>query len=95
MLEITEGMVMADLTRSKRVIQSLADSGIMVSIDDFGTGFSSLSHLSELAVGEVKLDRTFTSRLQLGEAGTTRREPRPFGHRPRSRARIARRRRGH
>ncbi len=69
-LEITERMVMADLTRSKRVIQSLADSGIMVSIDDFGTGFSSLSHLSDLAVGEVKLDRTFTSRLQLGEADT-------------------------
>ena len=69
-LEITEAMVMADLTRSKRVIQSLADSGIMVSIDDFGTGFSSLSHLSDLAVGEVKLDRAFTSRLQLGDADT-------------------------
>jgi len=67
-LEITEGMVMADLTRSKRVIESLADSGILVSIDDFGTGFSSISHLSDLAIGEVKLDRTFTSRLQLGEA---------------------------
>ena len=67
-LEITEGMVMADLTRSKRVIQSLADVGITVSIDDFGTGFSSLSHLSDLAVGEVKLDRTFTARLQLGDA---------------------------
>ena len=69
-LEITEGMVMADLTRSKRVIQSLAEEGIMVSIDDFGTGFSSLSHLSDLAVGEVKLDRAFTSRLQLGDADT-------------------------
>ena len=69
-LEITEGMVMADLTRSKRVIESLADAGIIVSIDDFGTGFSSLSHLSDLAVGEVKLDRTFTSRLQLGEEDT-------------------------
>ena len=68
-LEITEGMVMADLTRSKRVIQSLTDSGILVSIDDFGTGFSSLSHLNDLAVGELKLDRTFTSRLQVGEAG--------------------------
>jgi diguanylate cyclase len=67
-LEITEGMVMADLTRSKRVIGSLADSGILVSIDDFGTGFSSLSHLNELAVGELKLDRTFISRLQAGEA---------------------------
>ncbi len=62
-LEITEGMVVADLTRSKRVIQSLADAGIMVSIDDFGTGFSLLSHLSDLAVGEVKLDRAFMSRL--------------------------------
>jgi diguanylate cyclase len=67
-LEITEGMVMADVTRSKRVIESLADAGIMVSIDDFGTGFSSLSHLNELAVGELKLDRTFISRLQAGEA---------------------------
>ena len=54
---------MADVTRSKRVIQSLTDSGIVVSIDDFGTGFSSLSHLNDLAVGELKLDRTFTSRL--------------------------------
>jgi diguanylate cyclase (GGDEF)-like protein len=67
-LEITEGMVMADLTRSKRVIESLAGAGILVSIDDFGTGFSSLSHLNELAVGELKLDRTFISRLQAGEA---------------------------
>ena len=68
-LEITEGMVMADLTRSKRVIQGLADSNILVSIDDFGTGFSSLAHLNDLAVGELKLDRTFTSRLQVGGSG--------------------------
>jgi diguanylate cyclase len=66
-LEITEGTVMADLTRSKRVIEKLADSGILVSVDDFGTGFSSLAHLNELAVGELKLDRTFTSCLQAGE----------------------------
>jgi EAL domain-containing protein (putative c-di-GMP-specific phosphodiesterase class I) len=66
-LEITEGMVVADLTRSKRVIQTLTDSGILVSIDDFGTGFSSISHLNDLAVGELKLDRTFTSRLQVAE----------------------------
>ena len=68
-LEITEGMVVADVTRSKRVIQSLTDSGIRVSIDDFGTGFSSISHLNDLAVGELKLDRTFTSRLQIDETG--------------------------
>ena len=68
-LEITEGMVMADLTRSKRVIQDLSDSNILVSIDDFGTGFSSLAHLNDLAVGELKLDRTFTSRLHIGGGG--------------------------
>ena len=94
-LEITEGMVMADLTRSKRVIQSLTDSGILVSIDDFGTGFSSLSHLNDLAVGELKLDRTFTSRLQVGEAVESRRGHRALGHPPRPRARSARRRRGY
>ena len=66
-LEITEGMVVADLGRSKRVIQSLADLGILVSLDDFGTGISSLAHLNDLAVGELKLDRNFTSRLQVGE----------------------------
>ena len=57
---------MADVTRSQRVIQGLSDAGILVSIDDFGTGFSSLTHLNDLAVGELKLDRTFTSRLQVG-----------------------------
>ena len=68
-LEITEGMIMADLTRSKRVIQKLTDAGIVVSIDDFGTGFSSLSHLNDLAVGELKLDRTFTLRLEVEATG--------------------------
>ena len=70
-LEITERMVMADLTRSKRVIQELANLGVAVSIDDFGTGVSSLSHLGDLAIAEVKLDRTFTSRIQVG-AGSSR-----------------------
>jgi len=67
-LEITERMVMADLMRAKRVIANLAELGVRVSIDDFGTGFSSLAYLSDLAVGELKLDRQFTARLQAGEA---------------------------
>jgi len=68
-LEITEQMVMADLVRAKRIIGDLAELGVRVSIDDFGTGFSSLAHLSELAVGELKLDRMFTAHLQAGEPG--------------------------
>ncbi len=66
-LEITETMVMADMARARRVIKSLSDSGIVVSIDDFGTGFSSLAYLSDLAVGEIKLDKMFTSRLHARE----------------------------
>jgi diguanylate cyclase (GGDEF)-like protein len=64
-LEITESTVMADLARSKEIIQLLSDSGLLVSIDDFGTGFSSLAYLSDLAVGELKIDRMFTGRLSM------------------------------
>ena len=72
----------------KRVIQSLTDSGILVSIDDFGTGFSSLAHLNDLAVGELKLDRTFTSRLQVRRRRGPGRGHRPLHHPTRSRARA-------
>ena len=69
-LEITESTVMADLNRAKEIIQTLSDSGLLVSIDDFGTGFSSLAYLSDLAVGELKIDRMFTARLSIdGEDG--------------------------
>ena len=64
-LEITESTVMADLARSKEIIRTLSDAGLVVSIDDFGTGFSSLAYLSDLAVGELKIDRMFTSRLSI------------------------------
>jgi diguanylate cyclase (GGDEF)-like protein len=64
-LEITESTVMADLARSKEIIRTLSDSGLLISIDDFGTGFSSLAYLSDLAVGELKIDRMFTARLSI------------------------------
>jgi len=64
-LEITESTVMADLDQSKEVIRVLSDAGLTVSIDDFGTGFSSLAYLSDLAVGELKIDRMFTGRLSM------------------------------
>jgi len=56
-LEITETTLMADRTRSRQVVQRLHDLGLTVSIDDFGTGFSSLAYVSDLAVGELKIDR--------------------------------------
>lgn len=68
-LEITEQMLMPNPSRAMHVIGQLAEDGVVVSIDDFGTGFSSLARLSELPVGELKLDRTFASHLLGHEDG--------------------------
>lgn len=62
-LEITETTAMADFDRCKQAIEELRDLGLVVSVDDFGAGFTSLAYLSSLAVGELKLDRSFISGL--------------------------------
>jgi diguanylate cyclase (GGDEF)-like protein len=62
-IEITETSIITDFARSKAVIEDLRDLDIVVSIDDFGAGFTSLAYLSSLAVGELKLDRTFITGL--------------------------------
>lgn len=69
-IEITETSLITDFNRSKSVIENLRDFGVVVSIDDFGAGFTSLAYLSSLAVGELKLDRTFISGL--GDVGKER-----------------------
>jgi diguanylate cyclase len=58
-LEITETTAMADFDRCRQAIEDLRDLGLVVSVDDFGAGFTSLAYLSNLAVGELKLDRSF------------------------------------
>ncbi len=68
-LEITETCVISDFDRSQRVIQELWDLGIVVSVDDFGAGFTSLAHLGSLAVKELKLDRVFITGLINGDSG--------------------------
>jgi diguanylate cyclase (GGDEF)-like protein len=62
-IEITETSIITDFARSKAVIEELRDMDIVVSIDDFGAGFTSLAYLSSLAVGELKLDRAFITGL--------------------------------
>jgi diguanylate cyclase (GGDEF)-like protein len=58
-LELTETNVITDFPNARLVIQRLHDLGFVVSIDDFGAGFTSLAYLGGLAVGELKLDRSF------------------------------------
>lgn len=62
-VEITEGVLMNDRPEVAAVITTLHARGIRFSMDDFGTGFSSLSYLRRLPIAELKLDRSFTSDL--------------------------------
>ncbi len=62
-LEVTENNVLADPVRIGNVLGQLSELGMGLSLDDFGTGYSSLAHLKALPVGEVKIDRSFVSRM--------------------------------
>jgi diguanylate cyclase (GGDEF)-like protein/PAS domain S-box-containing protein len=62
-LEITEQTAVEDLTRAGAVLQPLRQLGVHVSLDDFGTGFSSLGYLAQLPVDELKIDQKFVSGL--------------------------------
>jgi len=58
-LEVTEGTVMADVAHAASILHEVKALGIEVSLDDFGTGFSSLSCLRSLPIDVVKVDRSF------------------------------------
>jgi diguanylate cyclase (GGDEF)-like protein len=68
-LEVTETTAIADFKRCQDSIQALHNLGLVVSVDDFGSGFTSLTYLSSLAVGELKLDRTFIIGLSTANGG--------------------------
>ena len=63
-LEITESAMMVDPDRALRVIQKLSELGTLISIDDYGTGFSSLAYLRDLPVHALKLDKSFVMNMQ-------------------------------
>ncbi|HZZ35889.1 MAG TPA: EAL domain-containing protein, partial [Caulobacteraceae bacterium] len=58
-VEITEGVLMADPDRAGRVLRSLRALGVGISIDDYGTGLSSLAYLKQIAANELKIDKAF------------------------------------
>jgi len=58
-IELTEGTAMSDVTHAAAVLRDIRALGIAISLDDFGTGFSSLSCLRSLPIDVVKIDRSF------------------------------------
>lgn len=64
-IEITEDFLLDNIDRTRTVLERLRQRGIRIAIDDFGSGYSALWYLRELAIDEVKLDRHFIAPIRL------------------------------
>ena len=58
-IEVTETAIMKDLPAALRTLENLKAAGARISLDDFGTGFSSLSQIRNLPLNKVKIDKSF------------------------------------
>jgi len=63
-LEITETCTIANIDRTVALLKKLRDLGVSISLDDFGTGFSSLSFLNQLPLDALKVDRSFIRNIE-------------------------------
>ena len=62
-LEITENVLIDDLPRPRAILEEIRSLGVRISIDDFGTGFSSMSYILRFRVDRLKIDQSFIRNL--------------------------------
>ncbi len=65
-IELTENILMAQLSAAIVTLQALHDFGVGLSVDDFGSGYTSLRHLSVLPIDSLKIDMSFVKPLRAG-----------------------------
>ncbi|HEY4922287.1 MAG TPA: EAL domain-containing protein [Xanthobacteraceae bacterium] len=70
-LEITESVLVDDLSRAVTILRRLKLLGVHIAMDDFGTGYSSLSNLQAFAFDRIKIDRSFIASLQTSRQSAT------------------------
>jgi len=68
-LEITESLIMEDIKHNIDCLRAIRAMGVMIAVDDFGTGFSSLSYLAKLPVHTLKIDRSFVTEMATAREG--------------------------
>jgi diguanylate cyclase (GGDEF)-like protein len=70
-LEITESMAMEEPDQLAAMLAQVKRTGVCIAVDDFGTGFSSLSHLQNLHVDRLKIDRAFVTEITNSARGSS------------------------
>ena len=66
-LELTESILMREVSEALQILASLKNLGLSIAVDDFGTGYSSLNYLKQFPIDVLKIDRTFVDGLPEGE----------------------------
>jgi diguanylate cyclase (GGDEF)-like protein len=69
-LEVTETALMQNFDRARDALTMLKATGARISLDDFGSGYSSLSYVHQLPIDKIKIDRSFVAEIERGGAGS-------------------------